>query len=347
MPLPAPLARPAALCLPSGSLIAALSLALASAPAASADASQGSEGRVDRPDQLVLISFDGAHDNRLWERSLGLGERTGAKFTYFLSCTFLISKDDRRSYTAPGHSTGRSNVGFAPDKADALVRLEHIWTAQQSGHEIGSHGCGHFDGKDWSKTQWLDEFAQFDESLTQAWKNNGAEPPAGWAEFSTSAIKGFRAPYLSTGKGLFEALEAHGLRYDASTVSRGPVEPGTSREVARFALPLIAEGPRQRPIIAMDYNLFVRHSGGLENPSRTKEFEERALAAFQAAFEAEYSGERRPLQLGFHFVEMNGGACWRALERFTGEVCGQPEVACVSYQEAIDRMAPSSSKPDS
>jgi DnaK suppressor protein len=115
MPLPAPLARPAALCLPSGSLIAALSLALASAPAASADASQGSEGRVDRPDQLVLISFDGAHDNRLWERSLGLGERTGAKFTYFLSCTFLISKDDRRSYKAPGHSTGRSNVGFAPD----------------------------------------------------------------------------------------------------------------------------------------------------------------------------------------------------------------------------------------
>jgi hypothetical protein len=79
----------------------------------------------------------------------------------------------------------------------------------------------------------------------------------------------------------------------------------------------------------------------------TKEFEERALNAFQAAFEAEYSGERRPLQLGFHFVEMNGGAYWRALERFAGEVCGQPEVACVSYQEAIDRMAPSSSKPDS
>jgi hypothetical protein len=61
--------------------------------------------------------------------------------------------------------------------------------------------------------------------LEKQWR----EPPAGWAEFSTSAIKGFRAPYLSTGKGLFEALEAHGLRYDASTVSRGPVEPGTAR----------------------------------------------------------------------------------------------------------------------
>jgi peptidoglycan/xylan/chitin deacetylase (PgdA/CDA1 family) len=111
-----------------------------------------------------------------------------------------------RSYKAPGHSAGRSNVGFAPDKADVLARLGHIWTAHQSGHEIGSHGCGHFDGKDWSKTQWLDEFAQFDAELEKAWKNNGAEPPAGWAEFSTSAIKGFRAPYLSTGEGLFAAL---------------------------------------------------------------------------------------------------------------------------------------------
>lgn len=347
MPLPAPLARRAAPTLLSGSLIAALSLALTSARAASADASQGPDGQAGRPDQLVLISFDGAHDNRLWERSLGLGKRTGAKFTYFLSCTFLISKDERKSYRAPGHSAGRSNVGFAPDKADVLSRLGHIWTAHQSGHEIGSHGCGHFDGKDWSRTQWLDEFAQFDAVLAQAWKNNGAEPPAGWADFSTSTIKGFRAPYLSTGKGLFAALEAHGLRYDASIVSRGPVKPDTSQKVARFALPLIAEGPRQRPIIAMDYNLFVRHSGGLENPSKSEEFEERALAAFRAAFEAENSGERRPLQLGFHFVEMNGGAYWRALERFAGEVCGQLEVACVSYQEAIDRMAPSSSKPDS
>lgn len=347
MSLPALLARPAALSLPSSSLIAALGLALASAPAASAEASRGPDGQTDRPDQLVLISFDGAHDNRLWERSLELGMRTGATFTYFLSCTFLISKDDRKSYRAPGHSAGRSNVGFAPDTADALARLEHIWTAHQSGHEIGSHGCGHFDGKDWSKAQWLAEFAQFDENLAQAWKNNGVEPPAGWAEFSTSAIKGFRAPYLSTGNGLFSALEAHGLRYDASTVSRGPVKPDTSQTVARFALPLIAEGPRQRPIIAMDYNLFVRHSGGLENPSKTKDFEERALAAFRAAFEAEHSGERRPLQLGFHFVEMNGGAYWRALERFADEVCGQPEVACVSYQEAINRMAPSASKPDS
>ena len=48
-----------------------------------------------------------------------------------------------------------------------------------------------------------------------------------------------------------------------------------------------------------------------------------------------------PLQIGFHFVLMNGGAYWRALERFAEAVCNRPEVACVSYSEylADDRKA--------
>jgi hypothetical protein len=35
-------------------------------------------------------------------------------------------------------------------------------------------------------------------------------------------------------------------------------------KVMRFSLPMIAECPQARPIIAMDYNLFVRHSAGIE-----------------------------------------------------------------------------------
>lgn len=292
----------------------------------------------ERPEQLVVISFDGAHDNTLWDRSLKLADSTGARFTYFLSCTFLMSKADSHGYKAPGHSAGRSNVGFAPDKADALTRLGHIWAAHQTGHEIGSHGCGHFDGKSWSKSDWLSEFAQFDTALANAWRNNGAEPPAGWAAFAKSGIQGFRAPYLSTGDGLYAALTDRGFVYDASGVSRDPATPDFTKPTARFALPLIPEGPKQRRLIAMDYNLFVRHSGGDETPSKSKEFEQRTLEAFRAAFEAEYSGKRRPLQLGFHFVEMNGGAYWNALERFTQETCGRPDVACVTYQEAILRL---------
>lgn len=314
-----------------------LALALA-ASGFCATAALAEAGDTKPPEQLVLISFDGAHDNALWDRSLKLADSTGARFTYFLSCTFLMSKADRKGYKAPGHSAGRSNVGFAPDSADVLTRLGHIWAAHQAGDEIGSHGCGHFDGKDWSKSDWQAEFDQFDAALANAWSNNGAEAPAGWATFTKSAIQGFRAPYLSTGDGLYAALTDRGFAYDASGVSRGPVAPDFTKATARFALPLIPEGPKQRRIIAMDYNLFVRHSGGDETPSKSAQFEARALAAFRTAFETEYTGERRPLQLGFHFVEMNGGAYWTALERFARETCGKPDVACVTYQEAIRRL---------
>ena len=44
-----------------------------------------------------------------------------------------------------------------------------------------------------------------------------------------------------------------------------------------------------------------------------------------------------PLQLGFHFVLMNGGAYWRALERFAEEVCAKPDVACISYRDYLAR----------
>lgn len=289
-------------------------------------------------EQLVLISFDGAHDNALWERSLRLADQSGARFTYFLSCTFLMSKAERHGYKAPGQAAGASNVGFAPDSADVLTRLGHIWAAHQAGSEIGSHGCGHFDGKDWSKSDWQSEFDQFDKALANSWSRHGAEPPAGWARFAKSAIRGFRAPYLSVGDGLYAALGKHGFAYDASAVSRDPAAPDLAKQTARFALPLIPEGPSGRRIIAMDYNLFVRHSAGFETPSKSEEFEERTLAAFRAAFEAEYSGERRPLQLGFHFVEMNGGAYWNALERFVTETCRRPGVACVTYQDAMRRL---------
>jgi hypothetical protein len=85
----------------------------------------------------------------------------------------------------------------------------------------------------------------------------------------------------------------------------------------------------------MDYNLYVRHSGAVEMPDRSAEFEERAYSAFRAAFDKQYDGDRIPLQIGLHFVEMNSGAYWRAMERLASDVCNRADVACVSYSEAI------------
>ena len=86
----------------------------------------------------------------------------------------------------------------------------------------------------------------------------------------------------------------------------------------------------------MDYNLFVRHSGGFERASESAAFEARAYQAFRGAFDAQYQGKRKPLQIGMHFTLMNGGAYWRAVERLAGDVCGKPDVRCVTYAQYLD-----------
>ncbi len=288
--------------------------------------------------QYVIISFDGAHDLAQWERSRALASRTGAHFTYFLSCVFLLSKDKRREYKAPGRKAGASQVGFAQTRDEVAARLGEIRLAAAEGHEIASHACGHFDGGKWSKADWLAEFASFKRIMAGAYEINGiAGEPADWKHFADSAVSGFRAPYLSTSAALYQALGEAGFRYDASGMSKGPALPLTSAGIERFALPQIAEGPKARRILAMDYNLFVRHSGGFDRPDEAAAFQERSYEAFKAAFDREYAGARAPLQLGFHFTLMNDGAYWRALEQFAGEVCVMADVVCTSYADYLAR----------
>jgi hypothetical protein len=291
-----------------------------------------------KPKQLVIVSFDGAGDNTLWERSRATAKETGAHFTYFLSCTLVMDrKYGRANYKGPDHKLGRSNVGFGQSVEEVEVRLTHVWQAHQEGHEIASHTCGHFDGGQWTAEQWDQEFTTFTATLVNAWSLIGKDSaePQGWKDFVSTGIKGFRAPYLSQSDALTAAQQKHGFIYDASTVTKGPQYPEDKDGIAHFGLPLIPEGPNNRRIIAMDYNLFVRHSVGIETPSKSAEFEERSYTAFRTAFDRQYQGERIPLQMGFHFVKMNGGAYWNAYERLLREVCKLNDVACVSYAEAL------------
>lgn len=291
------------------------------------------------PRQVVVISFDGAQHVAQWKRSRALAERTGARFTYFLSCVYLLSPEHRTLYQGPAHRPGRSNVGFGGSKAEVAERLGEIWAARQEGHEIASHGCGHFDGKDWSEADWTTEFAAFTRIVRDAYAINGIEgEPEGWRAFVEGDIRGFRAPYLSTSEALFEALGEAGMDYDASGVSKGPAKAPMEHGLRRFALPMVPEGPAARPVIAMDYNLFARHSNAEETEDRDGRFAERAYRAFKAAFDEQHDGRRIPLQIGYHFTLMNGGAYWRALERFAEEVCVMPDVDCISYEDLHRRL---------
>lgn len=313
--------------------LGAIALALVP-PSASAVADEASAAK-----QYVIISFDGDLQNEQWDRSRKLAEETGARFTYFLSCVYLLSPETRDAYRGPGMRKGRTNVGSGYARDDVIKRLNNVWAAHQDGHDIASHGCGHFNGKEWGKNDWMTEFGQFEKIVEDAWSINGIKgEPEGWREFARGGIDGFRAPYLATSDALFAALAEYGFGYDASGVSRGPVRPENKNGATRFSLPLIPEGPGQRRIIAMDYNLFVRHSDGEERPENAARYEARAYTAFRDAFEKQYDGKRVPLQLGFHFTLMNGGAYWDALEHFAKDVCAKPDVRCVSYRGYLEAM---------
>ncbi len=96
-------------------------------------------------------------------------------------------------------------------------------------------------------------------------------------------------------------MKNKGYVFDGSGVSKGPALPIHASGLYQFGLPTISEGPQNRPVIAMDYNLFVRHSGGFERTDHQGEFENRAYAAFKGAFERQYEGQRIPFQIGLHF----------------------------------------------
>ncbi|MBB5702259.1 peptidoglycan/xylan/chitin deacetylase (PgdA/CDA1 family) [Ochrobactrum daejeonense] len=311
---------------------------LASFAAQAASPEAAPENRPVKP-QYVLISFDGAHDNALWARSRELAKKNNAHFTYFLSCVFLMTRQDRRDYQPPHKRAGASNVGFALSRDEVAARLGNIWQAHLEGNEIASHGCGHFDGTRWSTADWDTEIKAFRRITADAYANNGIEgEPEGWRDLALKGITGFRAPYLAASKPVREALKANGFRYQASSVARGPELPVISGRLASFGLPLIPEGPSQRPIVAMDYNLYVRHSKGKEALRQAAQFEDRAYKAFRAAFDRQYTGARMPLQLGFHFVLMNDGAYWRAMERLVSEVCTRSDVRCTTYSDYLDRL---------
>ncbi|WP_449414929.1 polysaccharide deacetylase family protein [Ochrobactrum teleogrylli] len=289
--------------------------------------------------QYVLISFDGAHDNALWTRSRELAKKNNARFTYFLSCVFLMTRKDRASYQPPHKKAGVSNVGFAQTRDEIATRLGNIWQAHLEGNEIASHGCGHFDGTSWSTADWNKEIGAFRRIVADAYKNNGIDgEPEGWRNLALNGINGFRAPYLAASKPVQDALKANGFRYQASSVTRGPELPQIAGQFASFGLPLIPEGPSKRPIVGMDYNLYVRHSKAKEMPDQSAAFEERAYTAFRAAFDKQYDGERIPLQLGFHFVLMNDGAYWRAMERLVSEVCTKADVKCTTYGDYLNSL---------
>ncbi|MFO0613241.1 MAG: hypothetical protein U0414_11655 [Polyangiaceae bacterium] len=107
-------------------------------------------------------AFDGSMRFGLWTEVMNFARseaaRTGKKphFTFFVNACYYTKN--------PGYS----QIGQAHSDNEILVRRALTQQALNEGHEIGSHGVGHDDGRTWSKAQWNAEFQHFDDLMVTA-----------------------------------------------------------------------------------------------------------------------------------------------------------------------------------
>lgn len=100
-------------------------------------------------------AFDGSLRFALWLRELSLGRAMKAKHGKTSHLTFFVNS---AFYTT---RPGKSDIGRALSRAEVLVRRAITQQAINEGHDIGDHGMGHHDGRNWTKEQWLEELDRF------------------------------------------------------------------------------------------------------------------------------------------------------------------------------------------
>jgi peptidoglycan/xylan/chitin deacetylase (PgdA/CDA1 family) len=293
-----------------------------------------------KPTQFVALAFDGSKNIDMWQKTRDFALENNIKFTYFVSGVYFLTENNKRQYVEPQRGAGASAIGFGGDQRKIQERLNQMVKAVEEGHEMASHANGHFDGSNYSGAQWNSEFSQFTRFLTTAWERNSIRgEPSWWQDLFAKQMYGFRAPLLGDSQGMWGALRNHGFVYDTSRADQMSYWPRQINGLWNFPLAGVKIAGTNRNTLSMDYNFYYAQSKG--NPGRPADFarfEEEMYQSYMNYFANNYNGNRAPIHIGHHFSLWNGGAYWRALQRFAKNVCHRPEVKCGTYTELMEMM---------
>ncbi len=318
---------------------------------------------TNRPPQLIMISFDGSGSTDLMRYWRNVGHETGARFSFFLSGVYFLTKANSKLYRAPGHDAGASAIGFfqpgstnkidRDSKTDMYDMLVEWKAAHEEGHEIGTHYNGHFcDGykqapvNTWTSDGWRSEIAQFGDLLHNVVANNGLKPID--LGFSMSDIKGGRTPCLE-GKldsALYPVLEELGMRYDSSRDAAEGVWPKKYGKIWSLPLHNIEVVGHNTRNLSMDYNFYYTQSFSkaeqkmmpTKDPAVADEFRQQTYDSYMKYFHNAYNGSRNPMIIGHHFARWNMGAYVDAITQVIRDVSKMPEVHFVTKTTVVDYL---------
>src|SRR5262249_23742914 len=211
---------------------------------------------------------------------------------------------------------------------------------RKKGCEFGSHAVGHFhaDQEQWDGADWASEFRSYNALLNNIAHNNGLPGDAGF-DFSSTALMGFRAPFLEVGRDLSSTLSHNNYWYATSVdgdADSWPVKDANG--IWSFNLASIPVAGYDKMTLSMDYNFLALQSGEKDDPDPNNwpRYRQEMFDAYMNYFKKNYEGNRAPVHIGHHFAEYQGGAYKQALMAFAKTVHRIPEVKCVNYSELRD-----------
>ncbi|MFD7030403.1 hypothetical protein ACFWAR_20420 [Streptomyces sp. NPDC059917] len=298
----------------------------------------------EKPPQFVVFSWDGAGEDsqKLFSHFRGVGKQYNARMTYFLSGVYMLPEEKRSLYTAPQHSSGRSDIGFG-DLQGIKDTAEQVRGAWLEGNEIGTHFNGHFCGPEggvgtWSVEEWKSEINQA-KSFVKSWKTNTPalkQEKALPFDYDKELI-GARTPCLEGQKNFMLAAKDMGFRYDSSGISK-QIWPKKTDGLWDLPLQLVPMPGRAFETLSMDYNYLVNQSGTTTqgDPSQHAYWGEQMRDGLMKAFNRVHDGNRAPLIIGNHFESWNGGTYMRAVEDSIKGMCTQKDVRCVTFRDLAD-----------
>jgi hypothetical protein len=178
------------------------------------------------------------------------------------------------------------------------------------------------------EADWKSEMNQFEQFLA------GAHVPAWY---------GFRAPELGRNPAMYKVLAEKGFIYDASGVRKPTDHPTKDKNgITELALAKIQYAHTTSSVLSMDYNFFVKQSGAKDvakkGTSEWQKMYDDMLTSYRTYFDTNYNGTHAPVIIGHHFSLWNDGVYFEVMKEFAREVCGLPNVKCVTMREYAETV---------